>query len=542
MGKATGSGRSVSVKYKFAALFVVILLVFSGAILFSVTRLIAGGAEEAAVEKAKSDLATGRAIIDLHFPGDWRVQGESLYKGEALMNSRFDIVDEIGELTGDTVTIFLGDTRITTNVLNEDGTRAVRTKVSDAVAQAVLVRGEPYYGEAEVVGQLYQTAYEPLKNAAGEVVGIWYVGVSKEFVDGLIREAYKGVAATGAVMIVLALAAWSFLSGRFLIAPLERLAVAAGHIAEGRLRERVPVRNRDEINQVGAAFNRLAESLDSLISRVQDNAVQLAAHSQELSAASQNVSAAVEDLTATTSEMAVSTEQASTHATEASEAARATETAADAGSQAVMLATETVGAIQQKVNHSTQTVQELNEQSAQIGQIIRVINDIADQTNLLALNAAIEAARAGEHGRGFAVVAEEVRKLAEESSQATQEIGAIVNAIQGNTALAVEAMREGSAAVDEGVQIIGRAGATLDNIREYSARSTDLAAEIAEMTGQSAQGLQSLAASSEEVTSTVEQMAASSNELALMAATLNELVMEIRKEDRDSDSETGEEL
>lgn len=531
MARATESkGRAISVRHKFAFLFVFILLMFSVVILFTVTRLITSGAEETALEKVKGDLATGREIIELRIPGDWRTDGENLYKGEVLMNGNYGIVDDIAALTGDTVTIFLGDTRVATNVLNEDGTRAVGTKVSDAVAEAVLKRGEPYYGEANVVGKMYQTAYEPIRNAEGDVIGIWYVGASKEFVDGMIREAYSGVIITGVVMLILSLVAWSFFSGRILIAPLQRLSVAATGIAEGRLKERVPVYNRDEINQVGSAFNQLAEKLDNVITKVQDNALKLASHSQELSASSENVSAAVQNLTATTSELAASAEQGSAHAEQAAEAARATETAADAGSAAVQQAVSKVGAIQNKVNHSTRTVQELNEQSAKIGQIIQVINDIADQTNLLALNAAIEAARAGEHGRGFAVVAEEVRKLAEKSSQATKEIEVIVKAIQENTAKAVNAMQEGAGEVDEGVEIIKKAGAALENIREHSARSTDLAAEIAQMTQQSAQGVQSLAASSEEVTSTVEEMAASSNQLAEMAEALNALVMEIRKD------------
>ncbi|RJX19925.1 MAG: HAMP domain-containing protein [Desulforudis sp.] len=521
---------SMSIRYKLGALFLVILTLFSVVVLFTVTRLIVDGAEDAALVKAKGDLATGREIIEQRIPGAWRVDGENLYKGTVLMNGNYAIVDYIGELTGDTVTVFLGDTRITTNVKLGDGSRAVGTKVSDAVAETVLKKGQPYYGEANVVGTMYQTAYEPIKDASGQVIGIWYVGAPKDFVDAMIRDTYLNVVVTALVLMVLSLLAWVFFSNRILIRPLKAVATAAGRLTEGDLKQRVPVKNRDEINLVAMAFNELAEKLDGLITSVQDSAMQLASHSEEISASSEHVSAAIQNLTSTTSEMAASAQQGSSSVVQAAEAARAAEAAAEGGRQAAQQAINKMSAIQATVNSSAQSVQTLNEQSAKIGQIIQVINDIADQTNLLALNAAIEAARAGEHGRGFAVVAEEVRKLAEKSSQATKEIEQIVKAIQGDTAKAVESMKAGAGEVSEGSQIIKKAGQALDNITESAKTSTELAGEIAQMTEQNAQGVQSLAASSEEVSSTVQQMAAAANELAKMADDLNALVLEIKRQ------------
>ncbi len=523
--------RTLSVKHKLGALFLGLVLLLSSIILYVVIGLITTGATDAAVEKAKSDLATGRQIIDVTYPGAWRLEGENLFKGDVLMNDNYGVVDLIGELTGDTVTIFRGDTRVATNVKTPDGSRAVNTKVSDVVAEAVLKKGESYYGEANVVGTMYQTAYEPIRDADGRVIGIWYVGASKEFVDTMIQQAYASVITTALVLLGLALLLWIMLSNRILVRPLHLLTEAAAKMADGDLKQRIPVRGQDEINQLGEVINNLAEKLDNLIARVQDNALQLASHSQELSASSEHIGAALENLTSTTAEMAATAEQGSATAAEAADAARATESAAGSGRQAAKQAVSRISAIQNTVNSSAKSVQQLNEQSVKIGQIIQVINDIADQTNLLALNAAIEAARAGDHGRGFAVVAEEVRKLAEKSSKATKEIEQIIKAIQKDTVTAVEAMQVGSGEVNEGVQIIQQAGEALENIVKSAGTSTERAEQIAEMTQQNAQGVQTLAASSEEVNSTVQEMAAAAHELAKMADQLNSLVVGIRKAD-----------
>ncbi|MHB8984235.1 MAG: methyl-accepting chemotaxis protein, partial [Carboxydocellales bacterium] len=116
------------------------------------------------------------------------------------------------------------------------------------------------------------------------------------------------------------------------------------------------------------------------------------------------------------------------------------------------------------INSSGQVVQELGKKGDEIGQIIQVIDGIAGQTNLLALNAAIEAARAGEHGKGFAVVADEVRKLAERSSTATKEIGSLIQSIQNETNNAVQAMKDGTIKVEQGVQVVKVAGESFSTI------------------------------------------------------------------------------
>ena len=169
-------------------LFVILFVLILVAIGFSTIFIVDSKVIHTAHEKLTGDLAMGRTLLNEKHPGAWSIREGKLLKGDTVMNGNFTIVDTIGELTGDTVTLFQGDTRVATNVKKPTGERAVGTKAARNVIDATLTGGKVYIGKADVVGIWNQTAYEPIKNAGGEIIGMFYVGVPNTRYDEITND------------------------------------------------------------------------------------------------------------------------------------------------------------------------------------------------------------------------------------------------------------------------------------------------------------------------------------------------------------------
>jgi methyl-accepting chemotaxis protein len=650
--------------------------------------------------------------------------------------TRSEYVDQIQELVGGVATVFIrmnedGDMlRYATNVLNEDGSRAIGTYIPatnpDGQPNPVIsniLKGETFYGNAFVVNKWYMTAYEPIFDSNGEIIGTLFVGIEKENLEGIrqgiantdfgetgmifilegsgedkgkfiispyqelenlvlwemqddngnffIRDiinqatqlqpgefgsteffmAYEeGQSPTEKISHFAYYEPWDWVIGAsidkeeafeyeelmqdaqimmnvfFLIAglviasisgfilsrwakrisrPIETITKASNQLADEEIPQLLAsmeaaanhdltnsfkmqtsilnVKREDEIGQMAEAFNRvnlqlnkvseaynqMTKQLCEMISKINSEADQVnntsidlsqTAHESDLlttqvaqtlhqvaegsnqqandayktsESVSQMVMAiqgiangakdqaeAIQKASVITNEIAQSIQQVAENTNAAKNGAKIASDLAENGSITVEEAIARMEAIQTQVTSSSQKVLEMGERSSQIGDIAETIEDIAAQTNLLSLNAAIEAARAGVHGKGFAVVADSIRKLAERSTHATQEITKLVKDVQITIKEAVEGMEASSSEVDAGVIKAGEARQALSEIidaveaaMQQSEKAAQAANSVSDASSNLVAAVDSVAAVVEENIATTEQMAANANEV-----------------------------
>ena len=247
-----------------------------------------------------------------------------------------------------------------------------------------------------------------------------------------------------------------------------------GDLADGDLTVRAEVRENitgaiaDSINYTIDSLRDLVTGINRASEQVNTATGQAQATSAGLLSAAEKQSEQIAETTEAVSNMTRSILQVSSNASQASQVAQRSLQAATVGSQAVQNTIAGMNGIREQIQETSKRIKRLGESSQEIGEIVELISDITEQTNILALNAAIQAASAGEAGRGFTVVAEEVQRLAERSSEATKQIGAIVKTIQTDTNSAVAAMEKSTEGVVEGARLSDAAGKALTEIETVS--------------------------------------------------------------------------
>jgi methyl-accepting chemotaxis protein len=369
---------------------------------------------------------------------------------------------------------------------------------------------------------------------------------------------------------------------------LPRLVQAMQATAEGDLTatyqlrpDFVDVRTRDEVGQMGLAFNSMNEALGTvgqnfakmlvnlrnLVGQVQQSAAQVATASQQLNASADQAGLASQQVASTSQQVAQGTTQQAQSITEASSNVEQMARAADGvarGAQEQARSVETtsklisemadiVDHVRGRTADAVGKVKEMESCSKEIGRIVETIDDIADKTDMLALNAAVEAARAGEHGRGFAVVADQVRKLSEDSKGATRDIADLIERVQNTVDEAIAAIEGTATHVDDAASGIGRAVVELKQksegvvaaiesvstvVEENTAVAEEMAANTEEVTTamsgiasiaeENSSATEEVSASAEEMSAQVEEVVASAEELAALAEELRSAATQFR--------------
>jgi twitching motility protein PilJ len=263
-----------------------------------------------------------------------------------------------------------------------------------------------------------------------------------------------------------------------------RLLDEMGSLAEGDLTVKATV-TEDITGAIADSVNFAVEALRSLVTTINETAVQVSAAAQETQATAVQLAEAAEhqaqqitSASAAISDMAVSIDQVSKNSAESANVAQRSVQIASRGAAVVRETIQGMDSIRDQIQETSKRIKRLGESSQEIGSIVELINDIAEQTNILALNAAIQAASAGEAGRGFAVVADEVQRLAERASNATKRIETLVQTIQSDTNEAVSSMEQTTAEVVHGARLAEDAGTALGDIERVSNDLAELIGSI----------------------------------------------------------------
>jgi methyl-accepting chemotaxis protein len=361
--------------------------------------------------------------------------------------------------------------------------------------------------------------------------------------DKSYQTAVAGVNSVSRVFVIVAIIAlavsilMSLYISRVLLAPVKKAIVMIEQMTKGEwnLTKRLDIETKDEIGTLCEWFNRFVGELHGIVGKMSEVTNLLASAAAELSMVALESAQRAERQSSETTQIATAIEEMSQAVTEVARNSEATsglatktvEVAAE-GRRVVTSVIDGMGRIEQTVREAGTVVAALGKSSGQIGEIVGIINDIADQTNLLALNAAIEAARAGEAGRGFAVVADEVRKLAEHTTNATKQIRQVIETIKADTAIAVSSMESGTREVAQWAQLTHSAGKALDDIVEMVRQVGQKINEIAIAAAQQSATTDEIARNTDSVSRLTTELAAASEESAASANELSRLAEELK--------------
>ena len=437
--------------------------------------------------------------------------------GNAIITNH-NFVDRVKSVLDVECTIFQGNTRVSTTLINPEGNRAEGTSLDNAeVLKAVLEDGKNYFGEVMLFGKKHTSIYSPLRDPSGNINGMIFLGHNQDQIEAMIKRLTMVTIITIIAMIALVV----LITNRVLkgiVSPINLLHGLLDRVASGDLTAKSNYKSNDEIGGMAKALDQTVLQLHDSIREIASISDQTATGATELASISDTIARNTREM-----EQGAKTQQDILNTTsgdlnklieDISKARQMTNESANTTGKAL----EETSNCRNKMDESIKAMREIVDSSEQISKITVVISQIARQTNLLSLNAAIEAARAGKFGKGFAVVADEIRKLAERSAGAAKEITDLINEsnekaqvgsktigdlnsllgnIEDNVRVSADIALKSSATLDEQVAVGRQAVSSMQTTLEVAQRNADAINHLTDSVSDTNRMINSLAKSAD---------------------------------------------